>query len=307
MSTTSSKRPSNVSLPDLNVSLEPHLVRDLVPLLSLLPDELASELNSALKDRIPHGGEPSPDDPRQETSLISYRLLYSISVWARSPHGATALSSHIPVLDTNQYTMIALLAGTKTSPERKFPTTNTWSRDHEAEAKRELSDRRAVVAVLNALLSILGSGAATWWAAEKLQWRDEWVSHQGPNFLHSRPRIPLTRFVPVIYSFRSVEGPACLGCCDHSCCLGRYSVPHLEFPPFQKLCSAFRIEVIARNENGQKKLLKPLQIPRHLMSFRIQQWIRLSLHHQTFGYTTITTAYASALENRVHPKRKARM
>ncbi|KAJ3489661.1 hypothetical protein NLI96_g1977 [Meripilus lineatus] len=174
MSTTSSKRPSNVSLPDLNVSLEPHLVRDLVPLLSLLPDELASELNSALKDRIPHGGEPSPDDPRQETSLISYRLLYSISVWARSPHGATALSSHIPVLDTNQYTMIALLAGTKTSPERKFPTTNTWSRDHEAEAKRELSDRRAVVAVLNALLSILGSGAATWWAAEKLQWRDEW-------------------------------------------------------------------------------------------------------------------------------------
>lgn len=76
--------------------------------------------------------------------------------------------------------MIALLAGTRTSPERKFPAGSPVTRlDGRAlsieDVKRNLDDRRAVTAVLNALLSILGSGAATWWAAERLAWKDEWV------------------------------------------------------------------------------------------------------------------------------------
>ncbi|PSS31030.1 hypothetical protein PHLCEN_2v2443 [Hermanssonia centrifuga] len=73
--------------------------------------------------------------------------------------------------------MVALLAGTRTSPERKFPSHAPLVTDGQAEAGRELNDRRAVTAVLNALLSIFGSGAATWWAAEKLYWKDEWCSH----------------------------------------------------------------------------------------------------------------------------------
>jgi len=66
--------------------------------------------------------------------------------------------------------MIALLAGTTTSPERKFPA--YIPPDPHADQKREYQDRKAVTALLNALLSIIGSGAATWWAAEG--WRPEW-------------------------------------------------------------------------------------------------------------------------------------
>ncbi len=84
--------------------------------------------------------------------------------------------------------MVALLAGTRTSPERKFPSmpVSTGEGD-EAARKRELGDRRAVTAVFNVLLSILGSGLATWWAAGRLAWRDEWVRpHFTGTLLHAR-------------------------------------------------------------------------------------------------------------------------
>lgn len=69
--------------------------------------------------------------------------------------------------------MIALLAGTQTSPERKFPA--YVARSDDADGRFSYSDRRAVTNVLNALLSIGGAGAATWWAAGRLAWKDQWV------------------------------------------------------------------------------------------------------------------------------------
>lgn len=80
--------------------------------------------------------------------------------------------------------MLALLAGTTTSPERKYPSVPPPSLDRQASRRRELGDRRAVSAVLNALLSIAGAGVATWWAAGRLAWRDEWVR---PRFTFSCP------------------------------------------------------------------------------------------------------------------------
>ena len=74
--------------------------------------------------------------------------------------------------------MVALLAGTRTSPERVFPPVDpslTLQNDPLEIRRRELSDRRAVTALLNALLSIAGAGVATWWAADRLGWRNEWV------------------------------------------------------------------------------------------------------------------------------------
>ncbi|KAH9830642.1 uncharacterized protein C8Q71DRAFT_361893 [Rhodofomes roseus] len=104
--------------------------------------------------------------------LQNYSLLSSISAWARSPDGAKSLASYNPPLRPADYSMIALLAGTRTSPERKFPAYAT--RKEGADERKTYSDRRAVTNVFNALLSIGGAGAATWWAAGRLDWKDEW-------------------------------------------------------------------------------------------------------------------------------------
>lgn len=72
------------------------------------------------------------------------------------------------------YNMVALLAGTCTSPGKKFPPMSRSPARSET-AARNVSDRRAIIAVLNALLSVICTGAAVWWAAQRLGWRDEWV------------------------------------------------------------------------------------------------------------------------------------
>jgi hypothetical protein len=69
--------------------------------------------------------------------------------------------------------MIALLAGSTTSPEKRFPPHERARPEHDL--KREMNDRKAVVAVTNSLLSIAGAGFATWWATGVAGWRDEWV------------------------------------------------------------------------------------------------------------------------------------
>lgn len=157
---------------ELNVSLEPHLVNTLCPLVALLPDELSSKLMVALTAYDSPSSSTlsrNPDLP----PLIPYTLLSSISSWARSSSGASKLSSQTPPLDPHGYSMIALLAGTRTSPERKFPDMPKLSDDEDSQRAR--SDRRAIVGLLNALLSIIGSGAATWWSAQCLSWKNEWV------------------------------------------------------------------------------------------------------------------------------------
>lgn len=146
---------------ELNISLESHLIEALQPLLHILPEDVSSNLQDLVQRERP------------QSPTIPYSLLASISDWARTPDGERALASHEPPLLSADYSMIALLAGTRTSPERKFPT--YVARSDDADGRMTYSDRRAVTSVLNALLSIGGAGAATWWAAGRLAWKDQWV------------------------------------------------------------------------------------------------------------------------------------
>ncbi|KAI0343084.1 hypothetical protein BDW22DRAFT_1344900 [Trametopsis cervina] len=161
------------SASELNVSLEPHLADALHPLVPLLPELLASQLSKVLTEAHSHPKSGS-DTGQTAVAVVPYALLSSISAWSRSPEGLIALNSHDPPLDAGDYTMIALLAGTRTSPDRKFPAGPRPSDSDEVSVQREMNDRRAVTALLNALLSIIGAGVATYWAADKLSWRNEW-------------------------------------------------------------------------------------------------------------------------------------
>jgi hypothetical protein len=141
---------------ELNVSLEPHLLEVLNPLPTILPDDLAAELST-------FASPPS--------SLIPHSTLLKISTWSRSPAGLEALKSSS--LDPQSYSMISLLAGTRTSPEKKFPA--YMARDPEAERKQAADDRKAVSTVVNGIFSVAGTGVATWWASEYTGLRLEWV------------------------------------------------------------------------------------------------------------------------------------
>ncbi|EKM50440.1 uncharacterized protein PHACADRAFT_213363 [Phanerochaete carnosa HHB-10118-sp] len=168
---------------DFNVSLEPHLADALRPLVPILPEVLSKDLSTTL-DSAAKTAAPSPPTAAEGVAeagdaiasappLIPYSLLSSISAWTRSPDGHDALSRCDSRLEPTDYTMVALLAGTRTSPEKNFPHMPVKPEASE-EAHRELNDRRAVTAVLNALLSVIGSGVATWWAADRLNWKPEW-------------------------------------------------------------------------------------------------------------------------------------
>jgi TMEM199 family protein len=158
----------------LNISFEPHLQETLSHIVILLPSTLSNQLRPYL----------NVQNPPQTTPTIPYSLLRSISQWSHTLSGLTALKSHDPVLSPHDYTMISLLSGTTTSPERKFPA--YIPPDPLAERKREYKDRKTITAVLNALLSIIGSGAATWWAADRTGWRPEWVGAYYFSYTRSR-------------------------------------------------------------------------------------------------------------------------
>ncbi len=150
----------NDGVSKLNVSLEPHLLEVLKPLLDLLPATLAEELRSYISD--------TPQD------TIPYSTLLAISKWARTSEGSEKLRMYTPSLDMSSYAMVSLLAGVKTSPERNFGT-YTPPPEPEQLAERQKRERKEITAILNAILSILGVGFSTWWAADKLHWKDQWV------------------------------------------------------------------------------------------------------------------------------------
>lgn len=149
---------------NLSVSLEPHLIEILRPLLDTIPAPLSAELSPLLSETSSSSSTPT----------IPYALLLSISRWARTEEAAGALKSKNPPLDPLAYNMVSLLAGTRTSPDKKFSQLS-HSSDRSENAARDISDRREIIAVLNALLSVICTGAATWWAAQRTGWRDEWV------------------------------------------------------------------------------------------------------------------------------------
>ncbi|KLO19279.1 hypothetical protein SCHPADRAFT_918605 [Schizopora paradoxa] len=139
---------------DLTVSLEPHLKDALMPLLTLLPQDLSSELSQELNK-----------------AEIRYGIVADISKWCRSDEGAAALKAR--GMHPTSYSTVSLLAGTKTSPSSRLPPPNP-PESAEQKSRREWGDRKALTAVLNGLLSVGCSGGAAWWAADKSGWRDEW-------------------------------------------------------------------------------------------------------------------------------------
>lgn len=150
-----------------NISFTHDLADRLEPLKRILPPHLAAPIPS-----LP----PSPPPSTTATTSIltvPYSLLYSISKWTRTKDGAAALSANS--LNPRSYEMVSLLAGSTTSPERRFPPHKAETSDPLADRRREINDRKAVVTLINALLSIGGSGAATWYATGVVGWRNEWV------------------------------------------------------------------------------------------------------------------------------------
>ncbi|KDR80570.1 hypothetical protein GALMADRAFT_222168 [Galerina marginata CBS 339.88] len=147
----------SISTPDINISLEPHLAVSLRDLYPLLPQETAQELAQYLAHPLP--------------PLIPYKIILKISQWARSDGAEKALKSRS--LDPHAYSMIALLAGTMTSPDRKFGDYVPPKEPEEIEADR-IRERKDITYLINALLSIACVGFAAWWAADKTGWANEW-------------------------------------------------------------------------------------------------------------------------------------
>ena len=171
----------------LRVSLEPHLVEKLRPLVLAIPAPLSAELTPLLS-------EATSSSSSAPTRTISHALLSSLSKWTRTEEGTRELKSKDPPLDPRAYSMVALLAGTRTSPDKKFPQPPPSSRSGSSTVARDISDRRAVIAVLNALLSVICTGAAIWWAAQRTGWRDEWVRVENAR---ARERNALTLTCPL--------------------------------------------------------------------------------------------------------------
>ncbi|KAF8515064.1 hypothetical protein JB92DRAFT_2789135 [Gautieria morchelliformis] len=141
---------------DTTVSLPAHLRSTLEPLTEILPRDLHDRLSLCFLDPC---------------SEIPHSLLLAISKWARTEAGRSQLRAR--GLETSDYSMISLLAGTITSPSSSFPR-HVPPPDAAEMARRAASDRKAITAILNALLSIGGAGYAGWWASSRTGWRDEW-------------------------------------------------------------------------------------------------------------------------------------
>lgn len=158
----------------LNVSLEPHLLEVLKPLTDLLPPPLADELKAYTL-----------------TDMIPYSTLLAVSHWSRTPEGTEKLQAHCPPLQTSSYMMVSLLAGVKTSPERVLGSYRPPPEPEQLAAQQK-RERQEITAILNALLSIVGVGFATWWAADKLHWSNQWVQCLYPCDLEQTCSLGLT-------------------------------------------------------------------------------------------------------------------
>ncbi|KAG8922750.1 hypothetical protein FRC02_011627 [Tulasnella sp. 418] len=147
---------------ETTVSLPNHLHASLLALVKsdILPEEINSKLT--------HHVKPTHD---ASSSEIPYHLLCDISKWTQSDAGKEALLTK--EIDYRDYSMIALLAGTTTSPSAKLgPFKRALS--PESAALQRLKDRKAISALINGVLSVVGVGVAAWWAAGSVGWKPEY-------------------------------------------------------------------------------------------------------------------------------------
>ncbi|KAG8894609.1 hypothetical protein FRB99_001102 [Tulasnella sp. 403] len=142
------------------VSLPPHLHESLLALIQ--HGDLPDDLSEKLKDKIKPTFEES-------TSEISYDLLRQVSQWAQASDTTAKLKESS--LDPTNYSMIALLAGTITSPKSKLPYKRPLSQEEIAHIKSK--ERKAISALINGVLSVVGCGVAAWWAAGSVGMRTD--------------------------------------------------------------------------------------------------------------------------------------
>ncbi|KAF9648888.1 hypothetical protein BDM02DRAFT_3114750 [Thelephora ganbajun] len=156
----------------VNISFTHDLADRLEPLKRILPVYLAAPIPLLPTSLSPSTAVTTSDSATTPTPTVPYSLLYSISKWTRTEEGAAALAADS--LNPRSYEMVSLLAGSTTSPDRKFPPHKAEINDPLADTRREIDDRRTVVTLINALLSIGGSGTATWYATGAAGWQNEW-------------------------------------------------------------------------------------------------------------------------------------
>ena len=138
-------------------SLEPELQEALLPLLPLLPPEQSDTLKGHLQQ--------AQDDEKPQ---IPYNFVLEVSRWTQT-HPE---SLHSAGLQQEAYTMIALLAGSVSSPRSKFPKPEpATSRGRESISQT----MREVTTLLNCAITIIGAGFGAWFASSKAGWRNEWV------------------------------------------------------------------------------------------------------------------------------------
>ncbi|KAF9531748.1 hypothetical protein CPB83DRAFT_916544 [Crepidotus variabilis] len=144
------------SINDINVSLEPHLLDSLEEIYPVLPQDLKESFSPYI----------TSDTPKPH---IPYTHLQALSRWARSPE----FSAKSPGINPNTYTLVSLLAGTMTSPERKLGT-YVPPPDPEEVERRQRNEKKAITTLVNAVLSIGCAGAAAWAGSGKTGWSNEW-------------------------------------------------------------------------------------------------------------------------------------
>ncbi|KIM28449.1 hypothetical protein M408DRAFT_16338 [Serendipita vermifera MAFF 305830] len=136
----------------LKVSIPDHLGDTLNPLIGILPTELENLVVTAL-----------------EGTEILYSILADVSKWAYTEEGKQKLESKD--LNFRDYDRINLLAGTVTGPASRLPPPEPKPEPWEV-AQDEKNTRRAIAALVNALFSVVGVGAAVWWASKTTGWSD---------------------------------------------------------------------------------------------------------------------------------------
>ena len=118
------------------------------------------------------GRAPLWANPRSET----HRLVRCIRLQRR-----TSLKI-VPTVDPSDYLMISLLAGLVTSPSAIL---GSYSPPPSAQELRRSAtrDRRAILALVNALFSVIGVGVAVWRASSTAGWPDSTVRLLRPLLL----------------------------------------------------------------------------------------------------------------------------
>ena len=114
-----------------------------------LPDELAYTVAVHLQ--------------QDEDEGIPYNVLADVSRWARQNDVRNRFG-----LDPHDYTLLALLAGTRTTPSANFSVPV-------GPIHANKTDRKAITALANAVFSIIGVGVAGWYASTASGWDNEVV------------------------------------------------------------------------------------------------------------------------------------